>query len=123
MGRKGIRSLMYDCIIIGAGPAGMSAAIYLARKKMKIVLLALEIGGQAAKSSEVENYLGFIKTSGPELIDKFHEHIKAIGVEERAAEAGKGEKKDNFFEVKNSQETLQAKSVIIASGKTPRHLN
>lgn len=114
---------MFDCIIIGAGPAGMSAALYLARKKMKIVMIASEIGGQAAKSSEVENYLGFTKTSGPELIDKFHEHIKAIGVEEKVAEAERVEKKDNFFEVKTSQETLQAKSVIIASGKTPRHLN
>ena len=50
---------MYDTIIIGGGPAGISAAIYLARKKMKIVVLTADFGGQAAKSSLVENYLEF----------------------------------------------------------------
>ncbi|OGD57153.1 hypothetical protein A2V71_01845 [Candidatus Berkelbacteria bacterium RBG_13_40_8] len=114
---------MYDSIIIGGGPAGMSAALYLARKKMKIVLISPEFGGQAAKSAEVENYLGYTKISGPELTTKFTEHIEAIGVETKTAEVKSVAKKDSSFEVKTSDEALESKSVIVASGKTPRKLN
>jgi alkyl hydroperoxide reductase subunit F len=114
---------MFDCIIIGGGPAGMSAAIYLARKKMNIVLVSPEFGGQAAKSAEVENYLGFTKLSGAELTGKFHEHMTAIGVAEKQAEAKSIAKNGDIFEVKTSDETLQTKSVVITSGKTPRKLN
>lgn len=114
---------MYDSIIIGGGPAGMSAAIYLARKKMKIVLISPEFGGQAAKSAEVENYLGFTKLSGAELTSKFHEHMSAIGVEEKIGEVKSIAKIESGFEIKTSEGNLQAKSVVIASGKTPRKLN
>ncbi len=121
MGKKGVE--LYDAIIIGGGPAGMSAALYLARKKMKIVLISPEFGGQAAKSSEVENYLGYTKISGPALTAKFIEHIKAIGVETKTAEVKSILKKDTGFEIKTSDETLETKSIIVASGKTPRKLN
>jgi len=108
----------------------MSAALYLARKKMKIVLISPEFGGQAAKSAEVENYLGYTKISGPELTTKFTEHIEAIGVETKTAEVKSVVKKDSGppageagFEVKTDDEALEAKSIIVASGKTPRKLN
>jgi len=121
---------MYDVIIIGAGPAGMSAGIYTARKKLKTLLLTEDFGGQAAKSAEVENYLGFTKLSGAELIGKFQEHIEAIGVETKTAAVESVAKQDNGlpageagFEVKIKEETFQAKSIIIASGKVPRPLN
>lgn len=113
---------MYDCIIIGSGPAGMSAALYLTRKKMKTILISDEVGGQTGKSAEVENYLGFTKLSGSDLIEKFSEHIEAIGVETKTAEVKSISKKDSGFEVKTSDETFEAKSIIIASGKTPRKL-
>ena len=88
---------MYDVIIIGGGPAGMSASIYTARKKLKTLLLTEDFGGQAAKSGEVENYLGFIKLSGAELISKFQEHIEAIGVETKTAAVESIEKLDKGY--------------------------
>lgn len=113
---------MYDCIIIGSGPAGMSAAIYLTRKKMKTALISDEVGGQAGKSAEVENYLGYTKLSGPDLIGKFSEHIEAIGVETKTGAVEVVTKKEAGFEVKAGEDILETKAVIIASGKTPRKL-
>lgn len=114
---------MLDTIIIGAGPAGMSAAIYLARKKMKILVLTSDFGGQTAKAASVENYLGFEKISGAELVAKFHEHMESVGVEVKNISVDSVQKKDQNFLVKAGEEILEAKTVIIASGKTPRKLN
>ena len=113
---------MFDVIIIGAGPAGLSAAIYLQRKKMKTLILTTDFGGQTAKSAEVENYLGFTKLSGAELTQKFIEHAENIGVETKTAEVKSVTKIAEGFEIKTSDETYQAKSVLMASGKTPRKL-
>lgn len=114
---------MHDVIIIGAGPAGLSAAIYLVRKKMKILVLSEDFGGQTAKSSEVENYLGFTKLSGVELTQKFIEHAEALGTEIKTIAVKSIAKITDGFEVKTDEETYQAKTLLIASGKTPRHLN
>ena len=121
---------MYDVIVVGGGPAGMSASIYTARKKLKTLLLTEEFGGQAAKSGEVENYLGFKKLSGAELTSKFQEHIETIGVETKTAAVESINKLEKGppageagFEVKSKDETFQAKSIIITSGKVPRPLN
>jgi alkyl hydroperoxide reductase subunit F len=114
---------MYDSIIVGGGPAGMSAAIYMFRKKMKTLLISPDFGGQAAKSSEIENYLGFTKISGPELMQKFQEHIEALGVENKVGEQVKSiVKTENGFNVVSDAETYETKSVIICSGKMPRQL-
>lgn len=114
---------MFDTIIIGAGPAGMSAAIYLARKKMKILVLSSDFGGQMAKAASVENYLGFEKISGTELVDRFQKHMALTGVEVKNIPVDSIQKKDQNFSVKAGEETLETKTVIIASGKTPRKLN
>lgn len=113
---------MYDVIIIGAGPAGLSAAIYLVRKKMKTLVLTEDFGGQTAKSSEVENYLGFTKLSGADLTEKFVEHAENIGVETKTEIVKSVIKITEGFEIKTADETYQTKSIIIASGKTPRKL-
>jgi alkyl hydroperoxide reductase subunit F len=114
---------MYDCIIVGGGPAGMSAAIYLVRKKMSTLMISPDLGGQASKSSEVENYLGFTKISGPELMQKFSDHIEALGVESKVGEEVQTiVKTDNGFKVKTTEAEYETKSVLIASGKMPRHL-
>lgn len=109
-----------DCIIIGGGPAGLSAAIYLIRKKMEILVLTPEFGGQAAKSSEVENYLGFKKISGPELMQSFHDHVEALGVKSQIEEVKTITKSETGFKVETDTTTHEAKSILIASGKTPR---
>ncbi len=62
---------MYDLVIIGAGPAGMTAGVYAARKKLKTLMLSRDIGGQAAWSSDIENYLGFSVITGADLTAKF----------------------------------------------------
>jgi len=113
---------MYDCIIIGAGPAGMAAAIYLARKKMKIIVLTGDFGGQTAKASSVENYPGFEKISGPELSEKMHQQIEKLGVESKSEEVKGVEKDETSFNVTTYNGSYKAKSVIVCSGKTHRKL-
>lgn len=115
---------MHDLIIIGAGPAGLTAAIYAARKKLNTLVLAKDVGGQAALSWEVENYLGYNLISGAELVMKFREHVEKFGVEFReGAEVNSLVKKDGSFEVSVGDGKFQAKAVIVASGKNPRRLN
>ena len=62
---------MFELIIIGGGPAGMTAGIYAARKKLKTLILTRDIGGQTAWSSDIENYLGFTMITGAHLVEKF----------------------------------------------------
>lgn len=113
---------MFDCIIIGGGPAGLSAAIYLIRKKMNILILTPEFGGQAAKSSEVENYLGFKKTTGPELMQSFQDHAESLGVESKIEEVKTITKTETGFKVETGDGAYETKAVLIASGKTSRKL-
>lgn len=61
----------YDVIIIGGGPAGLTAAVYAATLKMDALLIAKDLGGQAIDSTKIENYMGFDFITGPELVDKF----------------------------------------------------
>lgn len=66
---------MYDVLLIGGGPAGLSAAIYLARQKLKVAMFAGEIGGQVAWSSDIENYLGLHQLTGVQLVQRFQKHL------------------------------------------------
>lgn len=114
---------MYDSIIVGGGPAGMSAAIYLVRKKMKTLLISPDSGGQAAKSAEIENYLGYTKISGPELMQKFIDHTDALGVEkEIGVEVKSIVEIEQGFKLTTDTTSYETKSVVIASGKVPRPL-
>ncbi len=72
---------LYDCIILGAGPAGLSAAIYATRKLLKTLIVGKEIGGQVSWTSDVENYLGFSHVDASELVKRFDDHVKRFGVE------------------------------------------
>jgi alkyl hydroperoxide reductase subunit F len=113
----------YDSIVIGAGPAGITASIYLARKKLDILVITETLGGQAALSSSIENYIGYRLITGPELVKKFEEHMEAFGVEVVYEKAKSVEKKDNLFLVKTNKKSYLAHTVIIASGKRPVPLN
>lgn len=114
---------MYDSIIIGGGPAGLTAAIYLARKKMKILLLSSDFGGQTAKAAGIENYPGFEKISGVELMAIMVKQIEDLAVENTSEEVRSIEKIEDGFKVATKDQSYQAKSIIICSGKTHRKLN
>lgn len=114
---------MYDIIIVGAGPAGLTAAIYLARKRMKILVLTEEFGGQTAKAANVENYPGIDKIHGSDLIDRMHKQIDELNAECDITKVENITQEDGNFKVKTSGGTYEAKAVIITSGKTPRPLN
>ncbi len=114
---------MYDLIIIGAGPAGITAAVYAARKKMDFLVLTGDIGGQAAWSGDIENYTGYQFISGPELAQKFEEHMRKYDIpvkeKEEVIEVSKLGK--NIL-VRTLKGEYQSKTVIIASGKRSREL-
>lgn len=115
---------MYDLIIIGAGPAGITASVYAARKRMDFLVISVDIGGQTAWSGDIENYTGYQFITGVELTAKFGEHMKKYNVplkEDETVTALKKQDQIIVVETKNSQ--YQAKTVIVASGKRSRELN
>lgn len=113
----------YDLIIIGAGAAGLTAGIYASRRELKTLVLSLNLGGQAAMASEIENYPGANTKSGVELMKKFAEQAKKFGAEIKFEMVKKIEKVDQKFIVKSQKEEYLTKTVILALGKTPRRLN
>ncbi|MBN2095726.1 MAG: FAD-dependent oxidoreductase [Candidatus Aenigmarchaeota archaeon] len=115
--------MAYDLIIIGAGPAGIAATIYAARKKMKTLVISESIGGQAAWSSQITNYPGFQFITGPELAQKFEEHVNSFGLEVLLDKVTSAEKKGGLFEVKTEDSTFTARTLLIALGRSPRKLN
>lgn len=114
---------MYDIIIIGSGPAGITSAIYLARKKMHILLLTDELGGQTAKAAAVENYPGYMTISGSDLIAKMKSQVDELKVESKMLKVDNIAKKETSFMVSADKESFEGKAIIISSGKTPRPLN
>lgn len=114
---------MYDTIIIGQGPAGITAGIYAARREMKTLIIGAEPGGQIIWAGEIENYPGFTSISNFDLISRFNEHALASGVEIKNAEVKHIEKKDDgTFLLSTEREKFEAKTVIIAMGLSPRRL-
>ena len=114
---------IYDLVIIGAGPAGITAAIYASRKRLDTLVISKDIGGQAALSGDVENYTGYQFISGPELALKFEEHLKKFDITLKEGEAvlelGKA---GNLVSVRTDKGSYEARSAIIASGKRSREL-
>lgn len=117
---------IFDTIIIGAGPAGLSAAIYASRKALKTLVLTKDIGGQAALSGDIENYLGFTMITGAELAKKFREELQAFAGEglilkEGVQVTGYRGVEDNFT-VHTTEGDFKGKTIIIATGRTPKML-
>jgi len=114
----------YELIIIGGGPAGITAGIYAARQKISTILVTKNFGGQLNnKAVAVENYPGFEKISGLELIKKLENHLKQQEITIKVDEVVRLEKTDNKFTAftKNKNQ-FEAMAVIIASGADPRPL-
>jgi len=85
---------MKDLIIIGGGPAGITAAVYAARKRLDFSVITKDIGGQAAWSGKIENYTGYQFIAGPDLVKKFSDHLSQYSFDLReGTEAARVEKK------------------------------
>ncbi|MDD3858230.1 MAG: FAD-dependent oxidoreductase [Methanoculleus sp.] len=115
--------VVYDVVIVGAGPAGLTAAVYCARKLMKTVVVSEDIGGQATWSWNIENYMGFPMITGEDLMHKFEEQVRAfrIAVELDAIRSIRKEEK-TFLVQTASENTFHCRTVILAPGKKPRTL-
>jgi thioredoxin-disulfide reductase len=113
----------FDVIIIGAGPAGMTAGIYASRRALKTVIISETIGGQIMSTTWIENYPGFKQIKAAELVKRFEDHVRSFGVEiiqeivTEIKEAGGG------FIVKTNSNEYKSKAVILAFGKSPRTLD
>ena len=114
---------MYELIIIGGGPAGMTAAVYAARKRMKALIITKEFGGQPMWTMDIENYMGYQFVTGPELMEKFDEQVRKFPIEIKYEEVtGLTHNPDETFTVVSTEGTYQSQAVIVASGKRPRRL-
>ena len=116
---------MYDLIIIGAGPAGVAAGVYAARQRLKILILSKDVGGQVAKKAvDIENYPGFEKISGPELVELYQKQIEFNNLEVAHEEVVTLEKNNDLFLIKaKSGKTYEATAVIIATGAESKKIN
>ncbi|TCD46024.1 thioredoxin-disulfide reductase [Streptococcus sp. X16XC17] len=114
---------MYDTIIIGAGPAGMTAALYAARSNLKVALVERGIyGGQMQNTADIENYPGYALISGPDLSDKMFEPLEKFGVEHVFGYVVRVENDGLVKKVVTEDATLEAKTVILAMGAKHRQL-
>jgi len=115
----------YDVIIIGGGPAGFTAGIYVSRAMYKTIIIEKNVpGGQIAISDIVDNYPGFIEIRGSELSQKMLEHVLKFNIEVEYIEAIDLWKEGKFFYVKLSDDRiLKSKAVIVSTGASPRKLN
>ena len=117
--------MIYDLIIIGGGPAGLTAALYAGRSRMKTLLLEKAgLGGQIILSPTIENYPGFaggVETA--ELIQAMRKQVEELEVEIRYEEVNKISGASGLFKVSSSEAEYQAKTIIIASGACPKKLD
>ena len=113
----------YDVLVIGGGPAGMTAALYVLRSGKSVIVLEKEgFGGQIATSPRLENYPTITSISGSEWSDRLFEQITSLGAEFEREDVKSIEKVDNLFKVKTDYSEYTAKTVIIANGVKPRKM-
>jgi len=113
--------MIYDLIIIGGGPAGLTAAIYSARYRMKTLVLSKQMGGLAATAHKVCNFPSYIEINGFELMNKFTEQVKALEIPIRYEEV-KNVKKENNFIITTNKDKYFAKKVIFSGGTVRKEL-
>ena len=114
---------MYDVIIVGAGAAGLTAAVYTCRKKLKTAIISIDVGGQTNLTSHIENYPGTGPMTGPELMQRFQNEAVGFGAELIMGKVIKVDKTENEFKVYlANDEEYECKALILAYGKVPRSL-
>jgi len=115
--------MLYDVLIIGAGPAGITAAIYAKRANLKVAMFEKDTpGGQLSKYNEIENYTGAKKVAGYELATMMIDHAYDLDIEVLYDEVTKVELDGNVKKVITPGQTYEAKAVIVATGNVPRRL-
>lgn len=117
----------YDLIIIGGGPAGVSAGVYAARKKLKTLVVVGEFGGQSVVSEGIENWIGTIKISGHDLAESLKNHLLAYASDVLQVIDGEFvtdiQKAETGFRVITENESFESRTVLIATGSTRRKLD
>lgn len=121
---------LYDLMIVGGGPAGTTAAVYSCRKKLKTLMITLDLGGQVLTTSDIENYTGFQYVTGQELTAKFDAQIRQFPLAltmparvERLEAQESGASRRGFVARTEQGKTYHSRTVIVATGAHPRQLN
>ncbi|MBI4599376.1 FAD-dependent oxidoreductase [Candidatus Uhrbacteria bacterium] len=113
---------LYDVCIIGAGAAGLCAGIFSARRGLSTLILGSDLGGQTASTAEIENYPGCRAIEGPDLIREFYEEALRFGCLFSVDRIGHIKKSNGGFSVGGTLQEYVSKTVIVATGKSPRML-
>lgn len=114
---------MYDCVIIGGGPGGVSAAIYAIRAGMKTLIVEkLGVGGQIASSDLIENYPGFPSISGGGLMKNFEEHVRGLGAQFKFAEVHSIQDTGNVKVIHTGEGDIETRTLIISTGAEPKKI-
>ncbi|MEM5793483.1 MAG: thioredoxin-disulfide reductase [Candidatus Aenigmatarchaeota archaeon] len=114
---------MYDLVIVGGGPAGLTAGIYATRRSLKTLIITEEFGGAVTGVPKIENYPGFKEIDGSTLMKKMEEQAKSCGVEFANSESVREiREEDGIFYLKTEESEYKGKAVILAFGKSPRRL-
>jgi alkyl hydroperoxide reductase subunit AhpF len=119
---------MYDLVIIGGGPAGVSAGVYAARKRLKTLFITPEWGGQSTVSEGIENWIGTVKISGTELAQALKTHLEAykadiVEIKEQDKVTAIAKSGDHFVVTTESGSTTETKTVLITAGSHRRKLD
>ena len=115
---------MYDVVIVGAGPAGLTAGVYAARKQLNVFMVTMDIGGQTNLTADIENYMGFEYISGAELARKFQEQVQQFPVTLRLGALAQSltQSDDHFLLTTSDDERVETRTVILGTGKRSRPL-
>jgi alkyl hydroperoxide reductase subunit F len=120
---EGVSGEVFDVLIVGAGPAGLTAGVYCARKMLNTVIISENIGGQALESWAIENYMGYRMITGEDLMKKFEEQVLTLNMKLELDRIVSISKKDGIFTLTTiSENTYTAKTVILAQGNRPKKL-
>jgi NADH-dependent peroxiredoxin subunit F len=114
---------VFDVLIVGGGPAGLTAGVYCARKMLNTMILSENIGGQALESWAIENYMGYRMVTGEDLMKKFEEQARTLNIRLELDRVVSITREDNLFIVKTvSDAVARAKTIILTQGNRPRKL-